>query len=371
MSDMSLEQRVQRWIKPEIRALKAYAVADAAGMIKLDAMENPYGWPESIASDLSQVLAHAAFNRYPDPQASDLKKQLRLHVGLSDRHDILLGNGSDELIQLLILALQGQGRCVLSPVPSFVMYDLVSRMAGMQFIGVPLLPSLQVDLDAMIATIQQHQPALIFLAHPNNPTGQIYLESALIEIIRAAEGLVVIDEAYGPFTRVNALPWLDQFPNVLVLRTFSKMGLAGLRLGYLMGSPAWLHELDKVRLPYNINVLTQISVTFALQHPGVFLEQTQNICVQRAQLIQQLRQIRALHVWDSEANFVLVKCLSSSADEVFQWLKQHKILVKNLHGQHPLLENCLRFSVGAETENKALLTSLRDFFAAGNKPLAE
>ncbi len=349
----------KRWIKPEIQALKAYAVADATGMIKLDAMENPYAWPASLLQEWLMALTQAELNRYPDPHASKLKNQIRKTIGIADKYDILLGNGSDELIQLLILAVQGAQRSVLAPSPSFVMYELVAKMASMNFIGVDLLPSLQLNMPAMLQEIKTHQPALIFVAHPNNPTGQIYLEADLRAILQIAEGLVVIDEAYAPFTSANALPLLDEFDNLVVLRTFSKMGLAGLRLGYLVGRAEWLNEFEKLRLPYNINSLTQISVEFALQNYAVFIRQTQKICAQRVWLIEQLRSLNIFQVWESEANFILVKSLQESATDIFQRLKQKNILVKNCHGAHPLLDNCLRFSVGTESENQRLVDVLK------------
>lgn len=349
----------KHWIKPEIQALKAYSVADAAGMIKLDAMESPYTWPASLLQEWLMVLTRAELNRYPDPHAVKLKNQIRETIGIAEKYDILLGNGSDEIIQLLILSVQGAQRSVLAPAPSFVMYELVAKMASMNFIGVDLLPSLQLNMPAMLQEIKTHQPALIFLAHPNNPTGQIYPEADLRAILQSAEGLVVIDEAYAPFTSVNALPLLDEFNNLVVLRTFSKMGLAGLRLGYLVGRTEWLNEFEKLRLPYNINTLTQLSVEFALQNYAAFIDQTKKMCAQREYLTEQLRGLNGFQVWSSEANFILVKSLQESATEIFQRLKQKNICVKNCQGAHPLLDNCLRFSVGTESENKALLSGIK------------
>src|SRR5581483_4454342 len=274
---MSIDDKVAALIRPEVRALKAYHVPDAAGLIKLDAMENPYGWPEELKPAWLEALRGVALNRYPDPAARALKQRLHASLGVPRGAELLLGNGSDELIQIIALALARPGAVVLAPTPTFVMYQLIAAAAGMRFVGVPLKNDFSLDLPAMRAAINQHRPAVVFLAYPNNPTGNLFAPEDVEAIVAAAPGVVVVDEAYHAFAEASFVDRLARHDNLLVLRTLSKQGLAGLRLGVLAGAPAWLAEFDKVRLPYNINSLTQASAAFALQHWPAFERQARDI----------------------------------------------------------------------------------------------
>ncbi len=347
------------WIRPNIRKLKAYPVADATGLIKLDAMENPYTWPESLRQEWAQLLQTLPINRYPDPQAHALKIKLREQFNLLNITDleILLGNGSDELIQIIVLSLGNPGEVVLSVTPSFVMYRMIATWHDLNYIGIPLqTPDFVLDTTAMLAAIEQHQPAVIFLAYPNNPTGNLFDKASIEHIITTTSGLVVIDEAYAPFTDASFLQQVIEYENVLILRTLSKMGLAGIRLGYLIGHKAWINELNKARMPYNINALTQKTAEFALQHKQLFDTQAANIIKERERLQQALSKITGIQNYPSEANFILFQV--NNAEQVFQGLKDQGILIKILHGSDPLLNNCLRVTVGTPEENTAFLTSL-------------
>ena len=346
-------------IRPEIRALKAYHVAEATGLIKLDAMENPYGWPKELRAEWLDVLRGQALNRYPDPQGLALQEALRESMGIPEGMDLLLGNGSDELIQMLALAVAGQGRKVLSLEPGFVMYRMIALFAGMEYVGVPLLPdTFDLDLPAVLKAMERERPVLIYVAYPSNPTGNLFDAQDVAAIVEAAPGLVVVDEAYAPFTDASFLPRLGDWPNLLVMRTVSKMGLAGLRLGYLAGPRDWLREIDKVRLPYNINILTQVSAAFALKHRDVLDAQTGSIRTERARLFQALEAIDGVRSYPSEANFILLRLPAGTADRAFAGLKERGILVKNLNGAHPMLADCLRVTVGMPGENDAFLAAL-------------
>ncbi len=358
MSDDSLSAAVARWIRPEIRAIQAYAVAPSAGMVKLDAMENPYRWPEPLLREWLETLREVSINRYPDPVARDLCGELRRVMGIPDELSLLLGNGSDEIIQLLALAVAAPGRVVLAPEPGFVMYRMIASLAGLRYVGVPLDADFDLDVAAMQAAMAEHDPALLFLALPNNPTGNLFSEDRVRAVIDAAPGLVVLDEAYGPFSDADHLSLVSEHPRVLLMRTLSKVGLAGLRLGLLIGAPAWLDELDKIRLPYNINVLTQASASFALRHFDVLREQTRCIRADREQLADALACLPGLVIWPSAANFLLVRVPSGRAGELFEGLKAAGILVKKLDGAHPLLADCLRFTVGTAEENARLLEAV-------------
>ena len=253
----SRAERVARWVRPEIRALSAYHVANASGLIKLDAMENPYAWPPEMVNQWLETLRQAELNRYPDPAARVLKDRLRAAMTVPTGADILLGNGSDEIIQMVLLALAGPQHTVLSVEPGFVMYHMIATFAGMDYVGISLKNDFSLDRDAMLEAIAEHQPAIVFLAYPNNPTGNLFNNTEIETIIDATPGVVIVDEAYHAFADESFMPKVINYDNLLVMRTVSKMGLAGLRLGLLAGPAAWLTEFEKVRLPYNINVLTQ------------------------------------------------------------------------------------------------------------------
>lgn len=343
-------------IRDEIRALAAYHVPDASGYVKLDAMENPYPLPAELRDALGQIARDAAINRYPDAAATALKARLRTVMEVPEGMEILLGNGSDEIIQILAMAIAKPGATILGLEPSFVMYKMIAAFAGVSYVGVPLRANFTLDLDATLAAIAAHQPALIFIAYPNNPSGNLFDMSALLRILDAAPGLVVLDEAYHVFALESFMPLLTRYPNLLVMRTLSKLGLAGLRLGFLVGRPAWLNELDKLRLPYNINILTQQIAEQVLAHADILEQQAAAIRSERARLMQALADIAGIEVFPSAANFILLRV--ANADTVFEGLKQRGILIKNLSRAHPQLQNCLRVTVGTPDENQQFLASL-------------
>ena len=351
---------VSQWIRPEVRAINAYHVPDPGNLIKLDAMENPYSWSSELREQWLALIKTAAINRYPDPGASELKSALRKSLALPDDCSILLGNGSDELIQMIAMAVATPERVVMAPEPSFVMYQMIALMVGMRYEGVALTANFELDNDAMLAAINEHQPALIFLAYPNNPTGNLFDKNVIAAILQASPGLVIVDEAYFPFADSTLIDWLHQYPNLLVMRTVSKMGLAGLRLGYLVGNEQWLQHIDKMRLPYNINVLTQMSAQFALENIEAFDAQTRQICEDREVLFQRLCEMQNLQVFPSQANFILFRVLGRSSQDIFEQLKQRGVLLKNLGNQPGLLKDCLRVTVGTRQENEQFLQALRD-----------
>jgi histidinol-phosphate aminotransferase len=343
-------------IRDEIRALTAYHVPDPGGMVKLDAMENPYRLPQELCRALAESLAGAALNRYPDPAARELKTRLRTAMQIPSAMELVLGNGSDELIQMLALAVARPGALMLGFEPSFVMFRMIATFAGMRYVGLPLNADFTIDTATAVAAVEQHQPALIFIAYPNNPSGNLFDADAIARIIHAAPGLVIVDEAYHAFAGRSFMPRLAEFPNLLVMRTVSKLGLAGLRLGLLAGHGAWLHHVDKVRLPYNVNVLTQLAATEVLQHRDVLEAQAAAIRSERTRLLTELRRLPGVEAYASEANFILFRV--TKADQVFSGLKQRGVLIKNLHGTHPLLADCLRVTVGTPAENTQFLSAL-------------
>jgi histidinol-phosphate aminotransferase len=347
----------QELIRPEILSLSAYHVPDASGMVKLDAMENPYRLPEPLRREVAEISAQAALNRYPDPSAAALKEVLRRTMGVPEFAGLLLGNGSDELIQLIALAVARTGATIVAPEPSFVMYRMIATFCGMRYVGVPLRKDFSLDAEALLAAVERERPAVVFVAYPNNPTGNLFPAAALEPVLERASGLVVIDEAYHAFAGASFMAELPRHANLLVMRTLSKLGLAGLRLGLLAGSPVWLQEFDKLRLPYNVGVLTQAVAARVLQHGQVLDGQARAIVEARARLFSSLSLLPGIEVFPSDANFILFRV--PDAPSTFEKLRSLRVLIKNLHGTHPLLHNCLRVTVGTPDENAAFLDALR------------
>ena len=352
-------------IRADVRAMHAYTVQAADGLLKMDAMENPFGLPPALQAALGQRLGALALNRYPGPRTEVLRDALARHAGMPEGWALILGNGSDELISLVALACARPGAQVLAPLPGFVMYGMSAQLQGLGFTGVALTPDFELDAAAMEAAIAEHRPAITYIAYPNNPTATLWDDTAVLRTIDAAGaqgGIVVIDEAYQPFA---SRTWLDRMRaeparhgHVLLMRTLSKFGLAGVRLGYLMGPAALVHEIDKVRPPYNVSVLNSEAALFALEHADVFAAQAAELRAGRDRLVAQLRALPGvLKVWDSEANMVLLRV--PDAARTFEGMKNRKVLVKNVSTMHPLLAGCLRLTVGSAADNAQMLAALQ------------
>jgi histidinol-phosphate aminotransferase len=355
-----------QFIRPIIKNLQAYDVADASGLIKLDAMENPYSLTEDLIAELQVKLSEAELNRYPDPSAVALRKKLMQVMQVPEDKSIVLGNGSDELIQMLAMAVAdhegNKDICLMSFDPGFVMYKMIADFIGIKYLGVPLTADFSLDMEMTRQAIKQHKPAIIFIAYPNNPSANCYYEKDIEDIISIAPGMVVLDEAYYPFAQSSFMNRLTEFDNLLVMRTVSKMGLAGLRLGLLCGHPEILTEIDKIRLPYNINVLTQIAAEFVLENVDVLNQQAQYIRQERSRLLDVMTTMPELEVFPSQANFILFRVLDNtnnkSANGVFESIRQSGVLVKNMKADEGLLKNCLRVTVGTPRENDAFIAAL-------------
>ena len=354
------ENLASRIVRPEILALSAYHVPDATGFVKLEAMENPYTLSDELKQGLAQRLSEVALNRYPVPSYRQLKEKIALHFGVPQGYSTILGNGSDELISMLSVACARPGAKVLAPVPSFVMYDMSARFAGMEFIGVPLRADFTLDCAAMLAAIAQHRPAITYLSYPNNPTGTLFSVADIEAILHAVgqHGLVVVDEAYEAFAQVSFMSRLPEFDNLVVMRTVSKLGLAGIRLGYMSAAQSLLDQIEKVRPPYNINVLTEAAADFMLDHVAVLENQAAELRRQRSLLAEKLALLPGVDVFPSAANFILIRV--SNGEQVFKQLLTRKILVKNVGKMHQLLANCLRITVSTAQENTLLLEALSE-----------
>jgi histidinol-phosphate aminotransferase len=344
-------------VRREILDLRAYHVAPAEGFVKLDAMENPYRLPPALAAEMGARLAEVAINRYPDPTAPRLKRALRSAMAIPASLEMLIGNGSDEVLQIITLALARPGAVVLAPEPSFVMYRMGAIAAGMRYVPVPLRSDFTLDEAALLEAVRKENPALIWLAYPNNPTGNLFPREAILRIVAAANGLVVVDEAYYPFSDgASLLDEVGRHPNLVLVRTVSKLGLAGLRVGLAVGPPEWIEQFDKLRPPYNVNALSMVAAELILGHREALDEQTQRIVQERSRLERGLDALPKVRRFPSAANFILVRAPDGPA--AFEALKARGILVRTFHGSHPLLANCLRLTVGTAEENARLLEAL-------------
>jgi len=352
-----INKKIESLIRREIQEMAAYHVPEATGLVKLDAMENPFAWPEEMKVEWLQMLSKAEPNRYPDPSAKELVLGLRDCFDVPSELGVVLGNGSDELIQLILMAMN-DGAAVMAPTPSFVMYRHIANSLGLSFVGVPLNKDFSLNVPAMISTIKQNDPAVIFLAYPNNPTANLFDDDDLLAILEAANGLVVIDEAYQPFAQKTFLNRAPDFEKLLVMRTVSKLGLAGLRLGFVVGHKSLTDQLEKIRLPYNINVFTQLTATFAFKQIDVLNAQAAVICEQRELLLEKLSSLLGVEVFPSEANFILFSLVSDSAESVFEALKQAGVLIKKMGDVPGLPSECLRVTVGTSSENDLFIEKL-------------
>ena len=366
MNAEKIANLIQTRIRQDVQSMQAYAIQDSAGMVKLDAMENPHRLPAALQAHLGQRLGALALNRYPDGRVNDLRKALADYAGMPEGFDIMLGNGSDELISLLALACDLPGEAgsggrpaaaILAPMPGFVMYGMSAQLQGLKFIGVPLTPDFELDEAAMLAAIAEHQPSIIYIAYPNNPTANLWDDVVIENIVNAAPGLVVFDEAYQPFSSRSYVDRMAMHSNVLLMRTMSKFGLAGVRIGYMMGPRALIAEIDKVRPPYNISVLNYECALFALEHQSEFAAQAEELVAQRAVLLEALAAMEGVQAWKSDANMILVRV--TDAAKTFEGMKARKVLVKNVSKMHPLLANCLRLTVGTADENAQMLAALQ------------
>jgi histidinol-phosphate aminotransferase len=354
-----LRATMQRVIRRDIQDMHAYAVQPSAGLVKLDAMENPFPLPEALQRALGERLGRVAINRYPGARVDDLRAALARFAGLPEGCALTLGNGSDELISLLALACDLPGACVMAPVPGFVMYAMSAALQGLRFVGVPLTADFELDEAALLAAIERDKPALLYLAYPNNPTANLWDDAVidrLIDAVGRQQGLVVMDEAYQPFAARDSMSRLRRHPHVLVMRTLSKFGLAGVRIGYLMGTAELIAQVDKLRPPYNVSVLNAEAALFALEHADEFARQAAAIRTERERLQSLLAALPGVRPYPSQANMILVRV--PDARRTFDGMKMRGILVKNVAALHPLLANCLRLTVGTPGENRLMYDAL-------------
>ncbi len=344
-------------IRPQVRKLAAYHVDETRVRIKLDAMENPFSMPPAVRREIATVVKNAALNLYPDPSAKVLKKEIAL-LWKMNPENMIIGNGSDELIQAIILAFGGP---VLIPSPTFAMYEITSRALAQSVVSIPLDENFDLDAGLMLRKAKERKAKVIFLACPNNPTGNRFSDSAIRKIMDETNAAIVIDEAYFSFSGKTYLPLLKKYPNMILLRTLSKIGFAGLRIGVLVASGNIVNELNKIRLPYNINGLSQAVAVSALAHRDVISQQISLLISERKKLYNNFLKMPGITPYPSETNFIMIRT-NTDATVIHRKLKQAGILIKNLSKAGPL-KNCLRITIGTPEENKEFLKILTHILA--------
>jgi len=345
-----------RFLRDDLHALQPYRVETPPHRIRLDANESPFDLPEAVRQEVRHRLDAVATNRYPDSDARALREGLASRFGL-EPDSIVVGNGSDELIAYLILALGRPDARVVSPEPSFSMYRILSQAIGVEYRGVPLCANFELDADAVREAFRPDGTNLLFLSYPNNPTGNCWDDNAIRSLLGEPNVLVVLDEAYAEFSQRSFVPALGEFPNLIVLRTFSKaFGLAGLRVGYLLADPSWVACVNVVRLPYNVNRWSQEVACVALKYASLFEERIEQIRQERNRIYHALTNDERFEPYRSDANFVLFRA-REDADHVFRRLLNRGILIRNLNRPGPLA-NCLRVTAGTPEENDAFLAAL-------------
>ena len=352
---------LEQIIRPDILKMSAYHVANLPNnCVKLDAMESPYELPDELKQELAQNLSNAPIRLYPNIATDSVIPQLKQVFAIPKNAEVALGNGSDELIQFITLLVASPNAKVMAIEPTFVMYRRNAELFGAKYIGVNTCEDFSLDIDYVIEQIKQHQPQLIFIAYPNNPTGIRYEKSDIEKIINTATGLVVIDEAYGSFSSDSWISQAGQIENLLVLRTFSKIGFAGLRVGYVSGCLKIIEQLRKILPPYNMNQLGLAAVKFALQHKEWIDNNINKLKMEREILFAALEDIENIKVFASEANFLTVRV--PNAQVCFDTLLESGFLIKNLHNAHPMLANCVRITIGKPEDNAAILKIFRKLY---------
>jgi histidinol-phosphate aminotransferase len=347
---------IKRIIKEQIRKQQAYSIEEQPCRIKLDANENPYTLTPAQQNRLFEHLNKIALNRYPDPGAADLRAHFARYFGVN-ADMLMLGNGSDELIQLLLTAFDSSSSGgVIIPVPTFAMYRISALNTGHTVIEVPLDDQFDLDLEHMLDAMSQNKPHLIFLSYPNNPTGNLFDSEIIEEILMQSDGLVVVDEAYFNFSGKTFLPHLDRWDNLVILRTLSKVGFAAIRLGILIGKPSLVHELNKVRLPYNLNALSQAAALFYLEYADEFQKQIDRIILSRQKLFNDLTDIDGVYPYHSDSNFILFSC-AHDKNRLYSEMIKKGIVIKNLTSPD-ILKDCFRVTVGSDEENREFLEAL-------------
>lgn len=346
---------LEKLIRPQVRELKAYHVDEPEVSVKLHANESPYNLDKAVIDRISSEIEKTDFNRYPDAACDEIRTLLAAQL-VVEKEQILLGNGSDELIQMIIMAFGGHGAPVVIPHPTFSMYKNIAFAMGEEVKAIPLDGNFELRHEEMMNEVKKGL-SITFISYPNNPTGNCFSEERIIEILETAGGIVVIDEAYFDYSRKSFIKRLKDYPNMIVLRTLSKIGMASLRLGILIASEAIADVINRVRLPYNIGSLQQRAAFLALSEREGLDKGIKSIISERERLSLEMKKIKNVEIFKSDSNFILFRV--NKAGSIFNKLIEKGILVRNLDSEGPL-KNCLRVTIGRGEENDAFLNIIKN-----------
>lgn len=351
MSNLDLMQLV----KEKVQSLKAYHVENIDCEIKLHANENSFPLPPEILKQFEEVFKSTELNRYPDPDCGSLKQTLAKRLDVAPEN-LAIGNGSDELIQILLQIFCDAGETVSFPDPTFAMYSIIAQGMGLKSQTHPLDDQWDFKAEPFLETLEASQARIAFLSYPNNPTGNCFSALEVQKVIENFSGIVVLDEAYHDFAGKSFLSELQKHNNLVILRSLSKIGLAALRVGYAVADPVIIDQIDKIRLPYNSNTLSQRLTERLLNHFAPVQKQLDALLKERESMVRELSKFKSLKVFPSDANFVLFR-VEEDASALFKQLMESGILIRDL-SNHPRLKNCLRVTIGTPDENKAFLKKM-------------
>ena len=355
-----MKTKIAALARPDLVDLEPYVVKDVPHRIKLDANENPFDMPEQIRQLVAEAASGHPFNRYPDPAALALRECLAAELNVNV-DQLAIGNGSDELINYIITAFGGSGARVIFSSPTFAIYGIFAKVGGTEVVDVPLSSDFCMDPDSIISAAKAGDRSIIFICYPNNPTGNSFPHRDILDIIERSGAVVVVDEAYFEFSGKTFLTLLEEYENLIILRTFSKaFGLAGLRTGYMIAGNEIIREIMKVKMVYNINSFSQKIAQILLEHKDEVFPYVEKILQERDRLARQLDSLSGIMPFDSDANFILFR-VESDAETAFSMLLKNGILIRNLNKPGPL-ESCLRVTIGKPEENEEFLDLLRGFY---------
>ena len=354
MSNVDLE----KLIKDSVRSLKPYSTENIRSEVKLHANESPFPPTNELYDLFAASLKKFPLNRYPDPDSKKLKESIAKRLGTKVDH-LVIGNGSDEIILLLLQVFCMEEDTIIIPDPTFAMYAIISQSLGIKTKNIPLNSNWDFNASLLLEAAEKNKSRLVFLSYPNNPTGNCFSEAEVRKVIEQFEGIVVLDEAYYDFSQKSFISEIKNHNNLVILRSFSKIGLAAMRVGFGVANPLIIQEINKVRLPYNSNMLSQSFAEHLVNNFQVVQKQIDFILKERGRLVDELEKINSITVFPTDSNFILFKT-ERSADELFTHLIYNGILVRNL-SSHPKLHNCLRVTVGTINENDRFISEVKAY----------
>ncbi|KGK87092.1 histidinol-phosphate aminotransferase [Desulfosporosinus sp. HMP52] len=343
------------YVRPAVRELVPYETKYLPDCIKLDANENPFPWPAKMREAL--LSEKFDFNRYPDGMGQELKTRIAQYTS-TPPESVMIGNGSDELIQMILLTFGGAGKSLIIHPPTFGMYQIYARLTETAVVPVPLLNGLDLDTEQMLKAAEAPGAQVIIVCNPNNPTGSLFPREEILKLVKESGKIVVVDEAYAEFSEQTLISEIENYPNLVIMRTFSKaFGMAGLRLGYLLGQPKTIALIEKVRPPFNVNLFSQRAGILALDYLREYKLQIQQIKEETKKLYEALVQLTGLTVYPTQANFILFK--PADPDRWATDLLKRGFLIRNM-GSLPILGKCLRISAGLPEENERFIQAVRE-----------